>query len=699
MHAHDATPPGTDREARPRPGTPTPGGLLDLLGVAAMVLDRHGRIVLWSPEAERLFGYSAADALGQNAGLLMVEPARLELVTELFKQVRAGAVWQGVFPIVHADGTVRDIEFRNMRMLDEDGGVFALGLGADLGTVRRVETDMGLSSSLVDQSPIGLAVFDTELRIVRVNEALEGMYGLSAASMLGRTMREVSPGIDAAGIETAMRTVLETGEPLLDLETVGRTYADLGRDHAWSISYYRIEDPTGRVLGLATSVADFTERHHAAEEIAAARGRLAVIAEAGTRIGTTLDLQQTARELASVVVPMLADIATVDVLESVMRGETVSRVASGETAEFRALAVAAADPGEAIGAVDPVGEPASYPTDRLITRAVREGQPVVVHRVSSRILRRIARDDRAAALLRRAGVHSYLAAPLIARGEVLGVIGLYRTRNQKAFDDQDRTLAVELAARAAISIDNARLYAGERLAALTLQRSLLPHDPPTVDGMEMATRYIPAVREVGGDWFDVLPLKNGKVGLIVGDVMGKGLRAAAIMGQLRTATRAFAQLDLAPDELLRHLDDIIGSAEGDFIATCVYAVCDPATGRCQFSTAGHLPPVLVPPGGRAELIDIPNGVPLGVGGIGFRMVERELSEGTVLALFTDGLVEDRRQSLDVGLRALMRVLKLKTRHQTLDETCDLVLGALPQSADDDVALLLARMGPAATAGV
>lgn len=697
MHAHDATPPGTDAEARPAPGTPSPGGLLDLLGVAAMVLDRHGRIVLWSPEAERLFGYSAADALGQNAGLLMVEPAKLELVTELFKQVRAGAVWQGVFPIVHADGTVRDIEFRNMRMLDVDGGVFALGLGADLTTVRRVETDMGLSSSLVDQSPIGLAVFDTELRIVRVNEALEGMYGLSAASMLGRTVREVSPGIDAVGIETAMRRVLDTGEPLLDLETVGRTYADLGRDHAWSISYYRIEDPTGRVLGLATSVADFTERHHAAEEIAAARGRLAVIAEAGTRIGTTLDLQQTAQELASVVVPMLADIATVDVLESVMRGETVSRVASGENADFRALAIAAADPGEVIGAVDPVGEPASYPTDRLITRAVREGQPVVVHRVSSRMLRRIARDDRAAALLRRAGVHSYLAAPLIARGEVLGVIGLYRTLNQKAFDDQDRTLAVELAARAAISIDNARLYAGERLAALTLQRSLLPHEPPTVDGIELATRYIPAVREVGGDWFDVLPLKDGKVGLIVGDVMGKGLRAAAIMGQLRTATRAFAQLDLAPDELLRHLDDIIGSAEGDFIATCVYAVCDPGTGRCQFSTAGHLPPVLVPPGGRAELIDIPNGVPLGVGGIGFHTVERQLAEGTVLALFTDGLVEDRRQSLDVGLRALMRVLKLKPRHRSLEDTCDLVLGTLQQSADDDIALLLARMGPAAPA--
>ncbi|MFI8182996.1 SpoIIE family protein phosphatase [Actinacidiphila glaucinigra] len=696
MHAHDPPPPGTGREARPSPGAASPGGLLDLLQVAAMVLDRTGHIVLWSPEAERLFGYSAAEALGQNAGLLLVAPDKLELVTELFKQVRAGAIWQGVFPIVHADGTTRDVEFRNMRMHDVDGGVYALGLGADLSTVRRVETDMALSSSLVDQSPIGLAVFDTDLRIVRVNRAMEELHGLPAAAMLGRRVREISRGSEFRVIEARMREVLETGEPLLDQDTVVRTYADQEHDHAWSISYYRIQDATGRVLGLAASIADFTERHQAAEEIAEARGRLAVIAEAGTRIGTTLDLQQTAQELASVVVPTLADIATVDVLDEVLRGGPVPKVRAQQSAEFRALAVAAADSGEAIGAVDPVGELARYTDDRLITKTVREGLPVVVHRVSSRMLRRIARDDRAAAQLKRAGAHSYLAAPLIARGEVLGVVGMFRTRNQKPFDDEDRTLALELAARAAISIDNARLYAGERNAALTLQRSLLPHEPPRVDGMEISARYIPAVREVGGDWYDVLQLRDGKVGLIVGDVMGKGLHAAAIMGQLRTATRAFSRLDLPPHEVLAHLDNITGSAEGDFIATCVYAVCDPATGRCQFSTAGHLPPVLVPPGGRAELIDLPSAVPLGVGGIRFRTVERKLSEGTLLALFTDGLVEDRRQSIDVGLRTLMRVLKLKSRHRTLEDTCDVVLGAGLQSPDDDVALLLARMGaPAA----
>jgi hypothetical protein len=414
-----------------------------------------------------------------------------------------------------------------------------------------------------------------------------------------------------------------------------------------------------------------------------------VIADAGVRIGTTLDLRRTACELADVAVPQLADLAAVDALDAVVNpGGSAAPRADGSL-DFWALALKASHPTDAIEAADPVGQPALYSPSRMVTQCVREARPLLRAHVDDTVLRRIARDDAAAETLRSAGVHSYLAVPLMARGEVLGTLSLCRTVNPRPFDDQDVTLAVELAARAAICIDNARLYGRERDIALTLQRSLLSQAPPHHGGMEVASRYRPAISEVGGDWFDVLPLDDGKIGLVVGDVMGKGVHAAAIMGQLRTATRALARLDLPPAELLHHLDGLTASlGDSDTLATCLYVVCDPRRGRCELSRAGHLPPVLVGPHGKAELLDIAAGVPLGVGGVPFTVGEHELAEGALLALFTDGLVESHEMSVDAGLHNVMRVLD-DTR-LPLEQTCDLLLAALTPEPDDDVALLLAR---------
>ncbi|MYS14491.1 PP2C family protein-serine/threonine phosphatase, partial [Streptomyces sp. SID4982] len=230
--------------------------------------------------------------------------------------------------------------------------------------------------------------------------------------------------------------------------------------------------------------------------------------------------------------------------------------------------------------------------------------------------------------------------------------------------------------------------------ALTLQRSLLPQTPPDQpEGLEIAVGYRPAGSgtEVGGDWYDVLPLSDGKVGLVVGDVMGSGVRAAAIMGQLRTTTRALARLDLPPAELLGHLDETAATLSESF-ATCVYAVCDPRRGTCTLSCAGHLPPVLVRSDHEATLLDIPTAAPLGVGGVPFGTLEVKLPEGSLLALYTDGLVETRDDAIDVGLRALCRALEGATG--SLQQTCDRLLDTVDHSSGDDVALLLARFGGA-----
>ncbi|WP_421111363.1 SpoIIE family protein phosphatase [Streptomyces sp. NEAU-S77] len=690
MTTHDRL--DQDSEADPTDGdglTTVAGGVLDLLRVAAVVLDADGRITLWSPEAELLFGFSAAEALGRRADHLLVRPEDRRAARDLFARVRAGDTWAGVFPVRRRDGSTVRVEFHTMGLHDRHGDAYALGLAADEATVRRVETDLAVSGLLIEQSPVGLAVFDTELRWLRANPSLQSMNGMPEPLVRGRRISEMLPGLDTEAIETAMRRVLATGEPILDQQTIGRTPADPDHDHAWSESYYRLEDAGGRVLGIAVSVIDVSARHRAASEVAEARERLAVVADAGVRIGTTLDLRQTAQELADVAVPRLADLAAVDVLDAVVHREPVARVRSDGSARFRALAVAAGYPTEAVHAADPVGEIARYGPNRLIAQCVRDGAPILVPHTSEQDIRRIARDEAAADVLRREGVHSYIAAPLIARGSVLGTLSLHRTVNTKPFDEDDLTLACELAMRAALAIDNARLYGRERDAALTLQRSLLSLPPRALDGLETASRYLPAVSAAGGDWFDVLPMKDGRVGLVVGDVMGKGIHAAAIMGQLRTATRAFSKLDLPPVELLRHLDEITQTL-GDSIATCLYAVCDPRTGHCELSTAGHLPPVLVHPDGDAELIDTPSGAPLGVGGVPFAAVDCELAEGAVLALFTDGLVEKRHESLDVGLHTLVQLLR-RHHHGPLDRICDQVLAALHGAPDDDVALLLARL--------
>ncbi len=196
--------------------------------------------------------------------------------------------------------------------------------------------------------------------------------------------------------------------------------------------------------------------------------------------------------------------------------------------------------------------------------------------------------------------------------------------------------------------------------------------------------------EVGGDWFDVLPLSGGRIGLVVGDVMGHGVHAAAVMGQLRTAVRTLAGLDLPPNEVMGHLDDIVASLGELHYATCVYAVYDPVARTCEFANAGHLPPVLVSPDGVPAVVDPPSGAVLGVGGVPFEQKELRVEPGSVLVLYTDGLVETRDRDLDTGIGLLCEALG--EHHGPLEEASDAVIASLHKDLGfDDVALLMARL--------
>ncbi|KPI28308.1 SpoIIE family protein phosphatase [Streptomyces sp. NPDC048253] len=670
--------------------TPARTGLLDVLSVSAMVIDIDGRIVFWTPQAEDLFGYTAQEALGQYAARLLIHPEHLHSVVRLFAEVlETGRSWAGAFPIRHKDGSSRLMEFRNMRLQDDLGDVYALGIAADHNLLQRVETDLALCERLINQSPIGLALLDPDLRYLLVNPALERIDGIPAEEHVGRRLREAMPLPDIDTIESALRQVLTTGTPLLDQYHVGRPPTDPDHEHAWSLSFYRLEDPGGRVLGAAASVVDVTERHRAAAEADRARRRLALIAEASTRVGTSLEVERTAHELADIAVPQLADVVAVDILDSALACRRSRRPDNGPEL-FRALALKAAHPTVALRAADAPGDVAAYEGDRLVTLCVHTGRPVLVRHVGEQDIPRIARDAEAGALLARAGVHSYLAVPLIAHGEVLGALDLKRTRNPLPFDEDDVILASELAGRAAVAIDNARWFQSVRNTALTLQRSLLPDHAPHHTGLELASRYQPAqaTSEVGGDWYDVIPLTDDKTALVVGDVMGNGIDAAATMGRLRTATCAYADLDLEPGDVLRHLDKITCDLE-HYIVTCLYAVYDPRTRQCRIANAGHMPPALAGPGHEPTLLQLPPGAPLGVGGIPFETTTVELAPGDLLVLYTDGLVETRLHPIDDRLAVLLSFLDDPGR--PLEELCDLLLYGLRHPDDhDDVALLMAR---------
>ncbi|MFE0868423.1 SpoIIE family protein phosphatase [Streptomyces rochei] len=670
-----------------------PSGLLDLLGVAAAVLDDEGRITLWSPEAERLFGYSSAEALGRYAADLLIDPLHRSQVLDLFARVLSGESWAGGFPIRCKDGTVRQTEFRNVPLQDDQHHAYALGIATDQKQLRELETGLALTSRLFHHAPFGVAVLDPDLRYMLVNPVLEKIHGKPAGETVGRHPSEVIPVPDTSRIEAAMHRVLVTGEPLLNQPTLSTTPSDPDprAEHAWSASYYRLQDQRGHILGVAVTVVDDSERHRAAAEAGRVRGRLATLAEAGMRIGSSLDLDRTAHELADIAVDDLADVAAVDVLDVIFTAADPAVPDTGQGTAFRPLAVAARPPTDAVRAADPVGESVIYAADRLVTQCVRAGRPVLVPHLTAESFRRLGtRPD--SGILDRAGAHSYLAVPLRAHGCVLGALSLLRVHDPRPFDEDDRDFAVELADRAAICVDNARWYRHERDTALALQRSLLPHRAPDRPGLGIATRYRPAddTSEIGGDWYDVLPLAGDGTALVIGDVMGSGATAAATMGQLRTATRALARLDLPPGAVLSGLDSLAEDLDSSF-ATCTYLTCRPAAGTCEIATAGHLPPVVIRPDGTTGLIDPAPGPPLGIGGTTFTTHRLTLAPGSRVLLYTDGLVETRTDPIDDRLQLLLDLLT-RHSHRELEDTCDLLLEELRHPGSrDDVALLLASL--------
>jgi PAS domain S-box-containing protein len=555
----------------------------------------------------------------------------------------------------------------------------------------------------VAQSPVHVALLDTDLRHLRLNTAMCQVLGLpDEAAGMGLRLTDLQPDAEAEAFVTCGRQVIETGEPGI---WRGFQPSGAGPVRAWEATVSPVKDQAGQVIAVLVVSMDVTEQY-------LARERLALLNEASTRIGSTLDVTTTARELIDVAVPRLADLAMIDILDSVLRGdEPVSGPVSG-TAPLRRVACGSVVEG-APEAVARPGQIRTFPEGSPMDRCLVTGRSVSYSGSQEELAQWSLSDQARKASIRAFGFRSVMLVPVRARGITLGLAIFARHQRAAPFQDDDLVLAEEIVARAAVCIDNARRYTREHATALTLQNSLLQRRQPDQRAVEVATRYLPAHSgvAVGGDWFDVIRLSGSRVGLVVGDVVGHGVHAAATMGRLRTAVRTLADVDLEPEELLTRLDDVVtrlaaeeeqaadGSA-ADLSATCLYAVYDPVSRYCTLARAGHPVPAIVDPDGTAEFLDLPAGPPLGLGGLPFEETEIRLPEGSLLVLYTDGLIESRQRDIDAGLNAMRKVLgDVHVRPDgpphapppALDTICNSLVGALlPEQAGDDAALLVAR---------
>ncbi|MFF2523420.1 ATP-binding SpoIIE family protein phosphatase [Streptomyces liangshanensis] len=685
--------------------------------VAVGVIGADGTVVGWTKAAEGLVGRRADDVVGRPAGRLLMPSGASPAPGPWAARAGEREPWTGMAEIRHGEGHGVTLLLHVSPMSTGNGGTDWLVSAAALSdALSSPGPAAAAEAALLARSPIGLSFWDRALRCVWLNGAAEAQDGVPRRERLGRRVTETRDTGEAAAVEAVMERVLDTGVPVVDHASRWIVPGGIPQG-VFSCSYFRLDGEDGRPLGVCAMSVDVSGSW--------ARERLAVLGEAGTRIGTTLDVMHTAQELADVAVPLLADYVTVDLSDSVPLGseplgsEPLGRLAS--TAQsipvFRRAGVASIHPAlpESLW---PVGEavfvPPSSPFTKVLASRTSHFEPVLDTSPGTWL----DNDPDRARAIAATGMHSLIVVPLQARGTVLGVAVFVRTENLAPFTRDDLLLAEDLGARASLSLDNARRYTQERTAALALQRSLLPRFLSGGSAVEIASRYLPTdVREgVGGDWFDVIPLPGARVALVVGDVVGHGIAAAATMGQLRTAVRTLADMDLPPDELLARLDElIVHLSEGDagdmdfttpvMSGTCVYAVYDPVGRCCTVALAGHPPPAIVSPDGRVMFPDLPAGTPIGLGLASFESVELELAPGSVIALYSDGLVESREADIDAGLARLGTALS--RTGTSLENLCDevvatmtartawpagAVLGRAATTApsEDDVALLLAR---------
>ncbi|GHH87586.1 hypothetical protein GCM10018793_63900 [Streptomyces sulfonofaciens] len=660
---------------------PPDGQDMPMPAPATVVVDRAGAVAGWSHEAARLLARPADAVTGRP-------------LTELLS---AGATWgpgesartprpgPGRTRLRHAHGNGVDVAFWATALAGEAGALLINFVPAD--TAAGWGQGTALLRSLMDQKEIGIALRDTDLRLERTN-ITSGMFGAPAMEP-GDRFTPVVWGSDAAVAESILTRVVETGVPVVSWQHKWRSGQRPPQDRTVSVSAFRLQDARSEPSGVAVVVEDVTEP----ERI---RRQRELLHSAATRIGFSLDARNIAQALADVISD-ITDFVAVDLTRAVLTGVEPAPAVRGRNRLVRAAA--AATDGWPERMLD-IGEEQPPLPDTAQVRKILRGHPVVLDRQA--VSRTLEEDEHLVALLVPDGAHSLMVAPLFAHGILLGAVSAWRTEHSPAFQSDEVQLLKEISSRAALGIDNARRYAYQHRAVAELQARLLPRAVTDLTAAHTVGAYASAGggAGVGGDWFDVIALPSLRVAFVVGDVVGHGLPAAAGMGRLRTAVQNFATLELEPTEVLAHMEDLMQRLAAEIpvslsdttLATCLFAVYDPTTRQCTFASAGQPPPVVVRPDGGTEQVDVPQGPPLGVGGVPYESSTITLEPGSVLALFTDGLPALRPHAHGDGVGRVEQELgELCRGRHTLEETGEALLAAADRTEPrDDAAVLLAR---------
>jgi PAS domain S-box-containing protein len=659
--------------------------LIDASPVPIVVYDRDGVVTVWNPAAEEVFGWTAEEVIGS---FFPIVPDDLrEEFDRIREDVYEGRAFSGYETTrLRKDGSKVEVSFSNAPVRDAVGEIRGVvGIITDVTDRKRaeraiIESEQRLRLAL-EAASMGWWEWDVGTGVVRWSDNLEPIHGLPHGGFKGTfdAFLELIHPDDRQLLEDAVGRALAEGSGY-DLEF--RVVWPDGSVHWMQGIGHVVVDEEGkpvRMLGLGRDVTDRKRREEA----------LAFLAEAGERLSGTLDYERTLREIARLAVPRLADCCVVDILD--------------EERSPHQLAVAHVDPRleELVRDLE-----TRYPTDPNLPaspmgRALRSGQAELVERLSGAELRSYARDEEHAALLGELGLTTAMFVPLTARGRTLGVVGFLAGKGRH-YSPDDLALARDLARNAALSVDNARLYSQRSRVARSLQRSLLPPELPAIPGIDVAARYRAAGEgmEVGGDFYDLFETDGGGWAVVIGDVCGKGADAAAVTGLARHTIRTAAFREERPSHVLQTLNDAMlrQYAQGTFCTVAFARLADTVRGRhAVLSSGGHPLPLLLTAGGEAHAVGS-HGTLLGV----FPDPELEdtevpLSEGDVLLLYTDGLVEYYDQDVDVGERRLLELLR-----ESAGKSAEAVAGRIETSlretgngnARDDIAFVVLKVSRA-----
>ncbi|WP_455360401.1 ATP-binding SpoIIE family protein phosphatase [Streptomyces sp. SYSU K21746] len=688
------------------PGLPRQRDVAGRIPLAVVVVDGDGLVSHWSTGARRLFGPSREEAVGRPAVDLLPVSGPLNDAAETAEAQRS------------APGRSRSRSrgaYEPYDRTDEFGPELEASLGGRTsypaaGRARFSESGSGRvdvlwwAYPLIGPGPGRLLVLAADADRLRREEEFEGEsleriapgFALHTEfpgfDELARRLPEILPSMSVGESSRIVSQILELGYPVLEFSQHDRVPVTPD----WGVPR-RAERRARR--RLAAEAAEEGREFEPADleqdlEYAAVRERLEFLNEVSGRIGSSLDLARTIQEVSAAVVPRFTDVAGTYLREQVIAGEGFPDGPPDATTMWHRVAVEHVDEPGRWDDVVPVGEAMPFPAHTPFFQCMTTGEPVLVPRISEQMGNAIASQFEKRDIRPLITNRSMLVVPLKARNVVLGFMILLRHAERPVFNDMDRVTGAELAARAGLVLDNARMYTYQESVAETLQDSMLPQVTPRMAGCDTATRYLPGtlLGRVGGDWFDSVKLPGSRTALVVGDVMGHGLNSAAMMGQLRTAVQTMAALDLPPAQLLRNLDDLAQRLGEHYLATCLYAVYDPIAGELLIANAGHIPPVLVrAEDGRSLLLELPTGAPIGVGGVPFESVRVPVAPGDRLVMCTDGLVEVRGEDIGVGLATLCESAAHPAA--SMDDACDTIIRALNTRGGrkDDVALLMARL--------